>query len=408
MDLRPMKTLLPAFLFAALLPTTLSAQIDRESTDVVDYVHLRHATLADVQARSAQGYRISNFEIYTVSPEFQVDCSMVRNTGVYAASWVFHLNKTRAELFALCSQNNARIVDLERYEVGGEERLAALLFTNAGAQAKAWHWHTNLAQGSVYSTISNLGDRIVDIEPYHDGSQWRYHVVSIANSGADQKPWWVYTDTTAANVQTYMAQHDARLYDFEGESLGFQSTCCCVLVRDDVKSLTLWNNGYWQSFDDDVGNGGRVVGLARQGLTGKVITLLDNLDPFTLTGVACNGSLGAPQQSGLGGAFTGSQVGIRCSSLRPWAPTFLVYGLAPQSLSLTPMGAPGCWGYVVPIATELRFANGSGVAADTLNVPADPSYAGLPLLTQFLALDPGHNALGIVSSKRMRTSVRHW
>ncbi len=202
----------------AALATTLPAQIDRESSTLVNAQHLRHATIADIQSWSAQGYRLSNFEIYTPSP-LQLNCTLVRNTGVYSAGWYFYADKTRNELLSLCNNNNARIVDLERYLVNGEEKLAALLFVNSGAQQKAWYWHTNLAQGSLWSTVNGMGHRIIDLEPYLDNGQWLYHVVSIANTGNDLKPWWVYSNATTAGVQSYMTQHSARLYDFELKTL---------------------------------------------------------------------------------------------------------------------------------------------------------------------------------------------
>ncbi len=118
--------------------------------------------------------------------------------------------------------------------------------------------------------------------------------------------------------------------------------------------------------------------------------------------------MGMTSHTGEGTALTGTQVVYRGLNLRPWAPTFMVYGFAPQSLSLTLMGAPGCWGDLVPVATELRFANGSGIATDTLNIPANPSLAGLPLLTQILASDPGNNPLGMQTSRRLQTLIRHW
>jgi hypothetical protein len=68
-------------LFALATSLTLTAQVDRESNVLVDYEHLRHASLADVQSWSAQGYRISNFEISNPAT-MELNVSMVRNTGV--------------------------------------------------------------------------------------------------------------------------------------------------------------------------------------------------------------------------------------------------------------------------------------------------------------------------------------
>lgn len=403
MNTLPSLALSCSLLFAA----AASAQVDRETSTLVDYRHLRQATLAEVQTWAAQGYRMSNFEVAAFGGSFTVNCSMVRNTGAYAAGWLFYHDKTGAELSALCSSHDARIVDLERYELNGQPTFAALLFVNSGQQQKAWSWHTGIPEGSIWTTMSGMGHRPIDIEPYSYNGQRYYHVVSIANTGSDNKAWWVYTDVTLAQVQGFMSQHDARLYDFEQLSV-LPPSYACVLVRDDVRSITLWSQGYPIGFHTDLDHGGRVVGLAWQGLGSRAITLIDNMNPFATEGIGCVGTNGLTIHRGEGDAFTGTSVTYRTLNLRPWAPTFAVYGTNAMALPLAGMGAPGCTGYLSPIATELRFSNGSGIASDTIALPANPAFAGLELLSQMLALDPGANALGLTASNRLRTHIRHW
>jgi hypothetical protein len=393
-------------LFVALTPI-LTAQVDRECNTPVDYQHLRHATLLDVQSWSAQGYRLGNFEISATAPTFELNCSMVRNTGPYQASWLFVHDQSRAELLNTCSANNARIVDLERYEVGGVEKLAALLFVNTGAQAKAWHWHTALPQGSVWSTVNGMGNRVIDLEPYLENGAWCFHVISIANSGNDQKPWWVYTNTTPAGVQGYMDQHDARLYEFETMSV-LPSTACCVLVQDDVRAKTYWGQYYGSGFDLDTEMGGRVVGLAIYNLAAWCITLVDNLDPFWEYGTGCTGTNGHATHRGLGTAFTGSQVTYQADHLRPWTIAICFYGFQTANVSLAPLGVPGCTAYVNPITSLNYFANASGVAAIPFTVPADPALHNFALVTQVVGLDPGLNALGIQTTNGLITRIRNW
>src|SRR5204862_1259541 len=109
---------------------------------------------------------------------------------------------------------------------------------------------TGIPQGSVYSTVGGIGDRVIDLEPYLENANSNYHASTIANTVADQKAWWVYTDTTIAGVQAYMAQHDARLYDFETKTL-LPLTCACVLVQDDITSLTEFGEFYGSGFNFD-------------------------------------------------------------------------------------------------------------------------------------------------------------
>lgn len=385
---------------------SLTAQIDRESNAPVDYQHLRHASLTDIQSWSAQGYRMSNFEISNPGL-MELNVSMVRNTGVYAAGWYFYFDKTVAELQSICTNNNRRIVDLERYEIGGVEKFAALLFTNSGQQQKTWHWFTGIPMGSVNTTVGGIGDRVIDLEPYLENGNTFFHAITIANTGADQKAWWVYTNTTVSGVQGYMAQHNARLYDFEMWSI-IPYACACVLVQDDITSLTLWGEYYGSGFNEDDERGGRVVVQANQSITGHVITLLDNESPFYTWGVGCPGTNGVSSHTASGNAMTGTQITYRTNNLWPWTIAVLCYGDSLVNGPLAAIGAPGCTAYTLPFATTTHFANGSGVATGTLNVPQNPSLQGASLKTQFAAFDPPLNDLGMQFSNALVTSIRHW
>ncbi len=396
------RTLALVFAFS----TSLTAQIDRESNVIVDYEHLRHATLTDVQTWSALGYRISNFEISNAST-MELNVSMVRNTGVYAASWLFVFDKTIAELQSICTNNNRRIVDLERYQDGGVDKFAALLFTNSGQQQKSWHWFTGIPQGSVYSTVGGIGDRIIDLEPYLVNGNWYYHAITIANTGNDQKAWWVYTNTDTTGVQGYMAQHDARLYDFETKEIFPFVTCACVLVQDDITSVTHWGEFYGSGFNLDDDLGGRVTGLEAT-FASYVITLLDNFDAFDTVGTGCAATNGVSSHTATGNALTGTQITYRANHLWPWTIAVLLYGNTPINLPLWSIGAPGCNGYLLPFTNTTHYANGSGIATANLNVPVNPALQGVELLTQFAALDPPLNDLGMQFSNGLRTTIRHW
>ncbi len=388
--------------FASAVP----AQIDRESEALVPYQHLRHAALTDIQALSAQGYRLSNFEISSQTP-FELNCSMLRNQGVYQAGWYFFADKSRAELLALCNNHNARIVDLERYEVNGVEKLAALLFVNSGQQQKNWAWHTAIPQGSLWNTINGLGKRIIDLEPYYENGAWYYHVISIANQGADEKDWWVYTNTTVAGVQGYMAQHNARLYDFEMKSL-IPYSCACVLVEDDLTDLTSWGEFYGSGFNLDDERGGRVAVLATQNIGSHVVTLINNRNPFITHGLGCVGTHGLSIHRGAGTAMTGTQITYTADHLWPWTIAIQFYGTSTTWVPLAGIGAPGCSAYLVPFTSTAFAANGNGIATTHVNVPNNPALQGVVLTSQVAALDPGLNQLGLQFSDALVTTLRHW
>jgi hypothetical protein len=404
------RTCLGLFTLAAttLATTTLdlTAQIDRESNVPVAYQTLIQASLADLQTWSAQGYRLSNFEIVSPSP-LLLNCSMVRNTGPYQAGWLFVHDKTYAELVQSIFANNARPVDIERWLDNGTEKFSALLFTNTGQQQKAWHFHHGLAPGTVWSSVGGMGHRVIDLEAYQENGVWRFHAISIANTGADNKAWWVYTNTTPAGVQAYMDQHGARLYDCEG-AVGLTSYAACVLVADDITSRTYWGQVVSPSFDLDDEMGGRVAVLDSYGLGASCVTLIDSIDPFWEFGTGCAGSNGVGTHSASGNALTGTQIEFRAEHLVPWTIAIGFFGEQTMNVPLAGLGMPGCTAHVSPITSLNVFANQFGTASLPVAVPANPSLHDLALVSQFVGLAPGLNALGLQATNGLVTRLRHW
>ncbi|MBL8752496.1 MAG: hypothetical protein JNK15_04270 [Planctomycetes bacterium] len=396
------------FLFAALLTVTAAvpAQIDRESNVPVQFQTLVNASAVDIQSWSAQGYRISNFEVVTPSP-MSLKVSLVRNTGPYQASWLFVHDKTYAELVQSIFANNARPVDIETWDDNGVEKFSALLFTNTGQQQKAWHFHHGLAQGTVWSTVGGMGHRVIDLEQYLDNGVWRYHAISIANTGPDLKAWWVYTNTTVAGVQSNMQQLGARLYDFEGTT-GLTTVASCVLVADDITSRTYWGQVVSPSFDLDDQMGGRVAVLDGYSLGLSCVTLIDSLDPFTEFGTGCAASNGTGFHTAVGNALTGTQISFRGQNLVPWTIAIAFFGEQTMNLPLAGIGMPGCTAYVDPFTSLNVFANQAGTATVPIDVPANPALHDALLVSQVVGLAPGLNALGLQATNGLVTRLRHW
>lgn len=76
-------------------------------------------------------------------------------------------------------------------------------------------------------------------------------------------------------------------------------------------------------------------------------------------------------------------------------------GLQPTSVSLTPIGMPGCDQLRVPLVTDFRLAAG-GAADWSLPLPNTPSLANFEFRVQAYALDAGANAAGICVSRGLR------
>lgn len=155
---------------------------------------------------------------------------MVANQGPYAKTWSWYYAQTVADLAANVSALNARIIDLDVYDVDGEQRFAAILVDNTGAENKAWWWYVNVTAADIATFLAQNNARLIDIDTYRLNGERRYSVVMIENAGADQKGWW-YVGVSPGDVSTYLQSNDARLIaledQFDGTYAVIMESCPC-------------------------------------------------------------------------------------------------------------------------------------------------------------------------------------
>lgn len=73
-------------------------------------------------------------------------------------------------------------------------------------------------------------------------------------------------------------------------------------------------------------------------------------------------------------------------------------------LDLAPLGMPGCRQFVGFDVVNLLLPVG-GAATQVLNIPNDPSFSGLVVVSQSVAITPGINPLGALASNGLRLQI---
>ncbi len=125
----------------------------------------------------------------------------------------------------------------------------------------------------------------------------------------------------------------------------------------------------------------------------------------TWFGAGCSGPSGVPalRASGVERPVLGTTTNFGLDGL-PQNAGFLLLGFSDQQGPLGPLpqdlglfGAPGCRVHVSPDFTTVVVGSG-GVANWSFAAPADPALAGILFFAQALAIAPGANALGGVTS----------
>ncbi|HKP57235.1 MAG TPA: serine hydrolase [Polyangiales bacterium] len=165
-------------------------------------------------ALSANQGRLVSLQVESSSP-LRFTVAMVKNTGSYAKSWWWYYGQTAAQLSSVLQTNQARIVDLDAYVVGGTTYFAAILTPNTGSEAKSWWWYHGVTTAQISTFLQDNDARLVDLHQYSVGGQTRYAVVMIKNTGADASSWWWYVNVTSEQVSDFLSDNQAQLIRLE-------------------------------------------------------------------------------------------------------------------------------------------------------------------------------------------------
>jgi hypothetical protein len=189
---------------------------DRNSQAVTAWGWHYNVTPATATNFINQGYRIVDLEVTSSAPRFTL--AYVRNNGGYQRAWWWYYGLTAAQVSTRLSNNNARLIDIEPYSVGGALRFAVVMVRNTGSAAKAWWWYYGQTVSGISSRTTANNARPIDIDRYSTGSGDRFTVIMIRNTGVDQKGWWHYYNVTPAFISSHLSGR--RLIDLERLSNG--------------------------------------------------------------------------------------------------------------------------------------------------------------------------------------------
>ncbi len=253
---RRRRAALAALALAAALTWTGQAAAERDKTTPTGWWYLSNATKAQVDARIAAGYRMTDVEVVSVSP-LRFAASFVKNTGTYKKGWWWYYGKTANGLLSLATSNTRRLIDVEVYSTSSGTRYAGVMVSNKGAAAKQWWWWLG-SSSFVGGKAASLGARIIDLDRRPSGG---FSALMIKNSGADKKGWWWYLNVTPTFVANRLAAKKARLIDIERAGSG----------RFDVVMVKRKGEGWWWYYGTTAAdlleranqNGARLVDVER-------------------------------------------------------------------------------------------------------------------------------------------------
>jgi hypothetical protein len=123
--------------------------------------------------------------------------------------WTYH-NVDPTTLSNKLTENNARLTDL-RVNSGDPLRFTATMVSASGPYGAGYWWYYDRTRAQVDTLLADNNARPMSLQKYYTGSAWRYAVVMVPNSGADYRPWKIAEGTPSAISSAVTAFGDARL-----------------------------------------------------------------------------------------------------------------------------------------------------------------------------------------------------
>jgi beta-lactamase family protein len=181
-------------------PTAWWILSGQSGNDVSNTIRAKNARIIDIKADD------SSFNSFTVT--------YVQNTGAYAKQWWWYAGIDANTLERNLAANHARLISLKAYDTGGGNiRFVAVMIANTGADAKQWWWFYGKSPAEIANLIKANKARLTALQSYPANGQTHYAVIMIANTGADDKAWWWYTDERPQTIDNAISANKARLLD---------------------------------------------------------------------------------------------------------------------------------------------------------------------------------------------------
>lgn len=226
------------FLFVVTLPAQAAGDV-RELSIPTGNLTLLDVNKSTIDSYLNNGYRLIDVDYRSgAGASTRFDAALVESSGAYSTSYWWYFNSTAAGITNAINANQARLIDLESYEdSNGNRRFAAIMVDNTGVNGKAWWWLYDTNPTAIGQFVANNNARIVDLETYEVNGVTRYLAVMIANTGADARQWWWYLNASSSQIDSYAAANNARVYDIEKHIGGAFD---CVMIRDPLPKDAYW------------------------------------------------------------------------------------------------------------------------------------------------------------------------
>ena len=155
---------------------------------------------------NANNARLVDVESYVTGGQRRYAVIMISNTGADAKGWWWYVNVNPTQIESFRTANNARVVDIDEHTGGANRTFDVIMNSATGADNVPWWYYYNQTPAQIGALLSANQARLVDIEPVDSGH------FDVIMERTPISGWWWYYGQTAADVAARASQNGARIF----------------------------------------------------------------------------------------------------------------------------------------------------------------------------------------------------
>jgi hypothetical protein len=183
-------------------PTAWWTYTGATASQVTSSINTNHARLTDIKLSYSGN-----------SPRFVV--TEVANSGAYSTGWYWYYGLTPAQVASKAIKLSARVTVLHCVRHNNQDRCAAIMIKNTGANKENWTMWTG-SLSFINSKVNPNKNRLVSLSKIQGTN--RYTAVFGANTGSNKVSWWYYVGQSANQVVNKALAHHARVVDLDRDN----------------------------------------------------------------------------------------------------------------------------------------------------------------------------------------------
>ena len=322
--------------------SSASAQDDNKNSTPTAWWYYTGQSFADIgNTLAAKNARIVDIALDN-SGASSFTVTYVQNTGSYAKQWWWYVGIDAPTLAKNLSTNHARLISLKAYDIGGSNiRFAVAMISNTGADAKGWWYYYGQSPAQIGNLTKSNNARLTAIQSYTSNGETLYSCIMIANTGADAKAWWWYFNVSPQAIGNTINSNNARLLDITPSGNGNFNVA--------LESCSGGCPAWWWYFGVDMNgvltearnNGARAFTVEPyQGCKGECfVTVMISNTPADITACDASGCISEARLSAsICNKLANHVVGYTClvGGMRPVYGGQARTGINPPALPMTP------------------------------------------------------------------------